>query len=127
RQLGATAYVKKAMDFSAYFGSIQALMRDWLGSDDAPSASVLPPPPGVDTSAPGETARSPEEAIVHEGQEMFAPAQAQVRLAQQLRVAPSPTARHRLYGQLQAQFAALAHSCEQAQRLVGSWLTTERP
>jgi chemotaxis family two-component system response regulator Rcp1 len=35
-QLGASAYVQKSTDFATYFGSIQALIRDWLGADCSP-------------------------------------------------------------------------------------------
>jgi CheY-like chemotaxis protein len=36
-QLGANAYVQKSTDFATYFGSIQTMMRDWLGADCSPS------------------------------------------------------------------------------------------
>lgn len=36
-QLGANAYVQKSADFATYFGSIQALMRNWLGADCSPA------------------------------------------------------------------------------------------
>jgi two-component system response regulator len=36
RRLGATAYVQKSTDFATYFGSIQALIRDWLGANSSP-------------------------------------------------------------------------------------------
>jgi CheY-like chemotaxis protein len=30
-ELGATAYVQKSTDFTDYFGSVQAIVRHWLG------------------------------------------------------------------------------------------------
>jgi len=36
RELGANAYVQKSRDFTTYFGSIQAVVRDWLGADCPP-------------------------------------------------------------------------------------------
>jgi CheY-like chemotaxis protein len=30
-ELGANAYVQKSTDFAAYFGGVQATLRDWLG------------------------------------------------------------------------------------------------
>jgi hypothetical protein len=35
--LGANAYVQKVLDFTVYFGSIQALVQYWLGAICAPS------------------------------------------------------------------------------------------
>src|SRR5262245_29074189 len=34
--LGANAYVQKSSDFTDYFGSIKAIVRDWLGSTCSP-------------------------------------------------------------------------------------------
>jgi CheY-like chemotaxis protein len=33
-QLGANGYVQKSTDFAAYFGGIQATLRDWLGQTE---------------------------------------------------------------------------------------------
>jgi CheY-like chemotaxis protein len=37
RQLGATAYVEKSRDFAAYFGGVQASVRNWLGTEGGPA------------------------------------------------------------------------------------------
>ena len=37
RQLGANAYVEKSRDFAAYFGGVQASVRNWLGTAGGPT------------------------------------------------------------------------------------------
>jgi len=33
-ELGATLYVQKSTDFAAYFGGVQATLRNWLGQTE---------------------------------------------------------------------------------------------
>ncbi len=41
-ELGATAYVRKSTDFNTYFGSVQAILRKWIGRQCSSSHSSAP-------------------------------------------------------------------------------------